>query len=428
MDAIEYAETIDADRHVETLLSLLSIDTQNPPGTTRESIDAIDERFRSLGIETERITVDPEKPNLLARIPGASDRTLLYQGHVDTVPFSAGEWAFNPLGDRDGDRIYGRGATDMKGAVASMLMAAESFVRADEVPPLSIAFLFVSDEEVAGDAGMPAVLEAGAIDAKACVVGETTSADGQYSTTVADRGSIWLTLTAAGEAAHGSRPMLGVNAINTLCSALEALNRRLPARRFEFDPAVRDIIDESIDYYADTLGEATARELFEGPTVNVGTIEGGEMVNSVPEQATARVDIRLSAGVHTPRILGDIRECLNEFDQIEIADVSWSIGTYEPIDGPIVSAVSTAAEAVTGESIVRRSATGGGDVKTLRNAGIETVEFGVGTDTAHAVDEYTTVDALVENTGVFVRLPRALATAWSVSAANDRGAQHPNRN
>ena len=428
MNAIEYAETIDTDRHVETLLSLLSIDTQNPPGTTRESIDAIDERFGSLGIETERITVDPEKPNLLARIPGASDRTLLYQGHVDTVPFSAEEWAFDPFGDRDGDRIYGRGATDMKGAVASMLLAAESFVRADEVPPLSIAFLFVSDEEVAGDAGMPAVLEAGAIDAEACVVGETTSTDGRYSTTVADRGSIWLTLTATGEAAHGSRPMLGVNAINALCSALEALNRRLPARRFEFDPAVGAIIDESIDYYADTLGEATARELFEGPTVNVGTIEGGEMVNSVPEQATARVDIRLSAGVHTPRILGDIRECLSEFDQIEIADVSWSIGTYEPIDGPIVSAVSAAAEAITGTSIVRRSATGGGDVKTLRNAGIETVEFGIGTDTAHAVDEYTTVEALVENTAVFVRLPWALANAWGVSAVDDREAQQLNHN
>ncbi len=88
----------------------------------------------------------------------------------------------------------------------------------------------------------------------------------------------------------------------------------------------------------------------------------------------------------------------------------------------------TAAGAFTGESIARRSATGGGDVKTLRNAGIETVEFGIGTDTAHAVDEYTTVEALVENTAVFVRLPRALANAWSVSADSNREAQHPNRN
>jgi succinyl-diaminopimelate desuccinylase len=64
---------------------------------------------------------------------------------------------------------------------------------------------------------------------------------------------------------------------------------------------------------------------------------------------------------------------------------------------------------VTGERVFRRSATGGGDAKKLRHAGIPTVEFGLGTDTVHGVDEYTTVDALVGNATVYTRLPYAYA-------------------
>ena len=75
----------------------------------------------------------------------------------------------------------------------------------------------------------------------------------------------------------------------------------------------------------------------------------------------------------------------------------------------VPGAVASTAEAVGGERVYRRSATGGGDAKRLRSAGIPTVEFAFGTDTVHAVDEYTTVDALVDNALVYASLPRAFA-------------------
>ncbi|PGF14119.1 acetylornithine deacetylase [Natrinema sp. CBA1119] len=396
---------------IDLALDLLSVDTANPPGDTREIAALLEEYLSQFPVDVERFAVDPAKPNLLVTLPGASDRTLLYNGHLDTVPFDADVWSFDPLGERVDDRLYGRGATDMKGAVAAMLFAIRAFTETDVEPPVDLAFAFVSDEEVGGDAGLPALLEADRLEADACVIGEPTCEVGRHSVTVADRGSIWLTLEATGEAAHGSRPVLGENAIDRLYDAVTTLRERFGTRRLEVDPAIEPIIDESIAFYEPTMGAETARELFETPTINLGVLEGGEAINSVPGSARAEVDIRLTAGVRTPDVLSEIRDCVADCEGITVADVSWSVGTAEPVESPLVEAVSSSAEETTGERVYRRSATGGGDAKTLRNAGIPTVEFALGTDTVHAVDEYTTVEALVGNATSYARLPELWAAA-----------------
>ncbi|MFY4816547.1 M20/M25/M40 family metallo-hydrolase, partial [Haloarcula sp. AONF1] len=119
------AEYVRANREelVSLTLDLLAVDTSNPPGDTREIVAEIERFLDPLPVAVERFAVDPTKPNLLVRVPGASDRTLLYNGHLDTVPFDADAWTRDPLGERAADRVYGRGATDMKGAVASLLFA-----------------------------------------------------------------------------------------------------------------------------------------------------------------------------------------------------------------------------------------------------------------------------------------------------------------
>ncbi|PAU84805.1 acetylornithine deacetylase [Halorubrum salipaludis] len=393
------------DELVALALDLLAIDTSNPPGDTRAIVSEIERFLDPLPVDAERFAVDPAKPNLLVRIPGESDETLLYNGHLDTVPFDADTWSRDPLGERVDDRIYGRGATDMKGAVASMLFAIRAVAATDTDPPVDLLFAFVSDEEVGGDAGLPALLDAGRLDADACVIGEPTCEGGRHSVTVADRGSIWLTLEATGEGAHGSRPVLGVNAIDRLYDAVETMRERFGTRRLEIDADVAPIVEESVEYYAPSMGEDVARELFEYPSINLGVFDGGDAINSVPQSARAEVDVRLTAGVHTPDVLAEIRECVADCDGITIAAVSRSVGTAEAPGSPLVEAVASTAEDVTGARVFRRSATGGGDAKKLRNAGVPTVEFALGTDTAHAPDEYVPVDALVDNAVVYARLP-----------------------
>ncbi|TKX87451.1 M20 family peptidase [Halorubrum sp. SS5] len=392
---------------VSLALDLLAVDTSNPPGDTREVVAAVERFLDPLPVEVERVAVDPAKPNLLVRVPGDADRTLLFNGHLDTVPFDADAWTRDPLGERVDGRVYGRGATDMKGAVASLLFALRAFAATDTEPPVDLLFALVSDEEVGGDAGLPALLDAGALDADACVIGEPTCEAGRHSVTVADRGSIWLTLEAAGEAAHGSRPALGVNAVDRLYAAVERIRERFGGERLAIDAEVEPIVEESVAYYAPSMGEAAARELFRYPSINLGVFEGGDAVNAVPGSARAEVDVRLTAGVHTPDVLAGIRECVADCEGITIADVSWSVGTAEDPEGPLVEAVASTAAGVTGDRVFRRSATGGGDAKKLRNAGISTVEFALGTDTAHAPDEHVPVDALVDNAVVYARLPAA---------------------
>ncbi|RKD89052.1 M20 family metallopeptidase [Halopiger aswanensis] len=416
-------ETYVADHREELIdlaLDLLAVDTANPPGDTREIVSLLEEYLSPLPVGVDRFAVDPAKPNLLVTVPGASDgtRTLLYNGHLDTVPFDADAWTFDPLGERVDDRVYGRGATDMKGAVASMLFAIRAFAATATEPPVDLAFAFVSDEEVGGDAGLPALLEADRLAADACVIGEPTCENDRHSVTVADRGSIWLTLEATGEAVHGSRPVLGENAIDRLYGAVATLRERFGTRRLELDPAIEPILDESVAFYEPTMGAETARELFATPTINLGVLEGGEAINSVPRTARAEIDIRVTANVQTPDLLSEIRECVADCDGITVADVSWSVGTAEPIESPLVEAVASSAEATTGERVYRRSATGGGDAKKLRNAGIPTVEFALGTDTVHAVDEYTTVDALVGNATIYARLPERWVAAVDRTVAS----------
>jgi succinyl-diaminopimelate desuccinylase len=266
----------------------------------------------------------------------------------------------------------------------------------------------VSDEEVGGDAGLPALLDAGEFDADACVIGEPTCEEGRHSVTIADRGSIWLTLEASGDGAHGSRPILGVNAIDRLYDAVGTMRERFGTQRLEIDADVAPIVEESVEYYAPSMGEAAARELFWYPSINLGVLEGGDAINTVPQSAHAEVDVRLTAGVHTPDVLAEIRECVADCDGITIADVSWSVGTAEAPASSLVEAVASTAEEATGDRVFRRSATGGGDAKKLRNAGIPTVEFALGTDTVHAPDEYVPVDVLVDNAVVYAQLP----TRW----------------
>jgi succinyl-diaminopimelate desuccinylase len=384
---------------------LVGYDTQNPPGGTIDIVDWLETMLDKPVLSVERFEVDPEKPNLIVTLDGDSDRTLCFNGHLDTVPFDGSDWAYDPLGEWDGDRLYGRGTTDMKGAVAAMVQVALSYAKTGTEPPVTLQFAFVSDEETGGDAGLTTLLETTDFDPDACVVGETTSRNGRYSVSVADRGNIWLTIEASGTAAHGSRPMIGKNAIDRLTAAIDHLRSDFGQTELSIDSAMEEIIEESVGFYEPEAGSEATERLYRYPTINLGRIEGGTAINTVPASACARVDIRLTAGVDTGDALGGIRTCLRGLDGIEITDISWTRGSYEPVGSPIADASARAAEHVVNEPVFQRSATGGGDAKVLRHSGIPTVEFGFGTQSAHGTDEHTTREALVRNAISYGTLP-----------------------
>ena len=158
-------------------------------------------------------------------------------------------------------------------------------------------------------------------------------------------------------------------------------------------------------YYAPTIGEQAAWDLFESPTINLGTFSGGTAINSVPVSPTAQLNIRLTASAAVEQIVQRLRRYITDTDSVEVTSLEWSEGTYERPDGPLVTAIQRAGEEVLNERMFARSATGGGDAKSLRNQGIPTVEFALGTQTAHAVDERTTVTALSQTAKIYGTIP-----------------------
>lgn len=408
MDTSSLERAIEAhdERLVETTMDLLGFDTQNPPGDTADIIGYIERAVSDAGLHTERLGA-PEHPALVGWFPDRPPE-LVFNGHVDTVPFDRDAWTRDPLGERDGETVYGRGATDMKGAVAAMIELVRAVSTTDSQPPVPIGFVFNSDEETIGSRRLIEAFEAFPSAPSACVIGEMTGTPDRPSVTVADKGSIWLTLAAAGEAAHGSRPMLGRNAIDELYETVDALRKELGSVTFDLHPDVTRILTESAAFYAPTVGEAAAWQLFEQPTVNLGTLSGGQAINSVPTAATAEVDIRLTASVATEPVVERIRAFVVDRPHVDIESVEYSEGTYESPDGPLVEAVSNAGEAVTGERTLARSATGGGDAKALRNEGLSAVEFALGTETAHAVDERTTRGALRQTAQIYAAVAESL--------------------
>jgi succinyl-diaminopimelate desuccinylase len=225
--------------------------------------------------------------------PGDRARLVL-SGHLDVVPAGPG-WTRDPFGAAlDGGEVWGRGAADMKGAVAAMLTAAQ------EVGEGDWALALTTDEET-GMAGAKALAASGALDgADLVVIGEPT--DLQLG--VAHRGVLWLELACQGKAAHGGSPEKGDNAILKLLRLLQALDGfALPERH----------------------------RLVGGSTLNLGTIEGGTAANVVPAHAKAQVDLRVPPPGAT---LGAKRALEAALGKAGVPYQSKVVSQLEPFQGP----------------------------------------------------------------------------------------------
>ena len=252
---------------------LIAIDTAG--ANERQALDVIAPLLESAGFSLEIVPWQPERDNLVATWNGGGPFVL--SGHLDTVPFEAARWQESPLGaGRDGDRLFGRGSSDMKGGVAAIVIAA---ISAATPGTRGFTLVFTAGEET-GCHGALAVRQSGLVDPAALfIVGESTG----NGVRLGHKGATWLEVGAHGRAAHGSRPELGVNAIDALADAIVGL---------------RD------------LSTATDHPQLGRRSVSVGTIAGGAQTNLVPDQARMTVDIRTVPGADA----GDVEAILGGLD------------------------------------------------------------------------------------------------------------------
>src|SRR5579885_3180353 len=226
------------DEAVSFLQGLLRIPTVNPPGRAYpECARYIGEHLRGLGYDIEYIELKPAevaelapygdgllRTNVIGRLPGVQPSPVLhFNGHMDVVPVGPG-WSTNPFGGeiRNG-RIFGRGASDMKGGIAAQIYAVEAIRRAGLRLQGTVEQSGVVDEESTGNrnAGMGYLVERGYVSSERTnyvVITEPLNVD---NICLGHRGAIWGEVTTFGRQSHGSTPEQGINAIEHMASFIK---------------------------------------------------------------------------------------------------------------------------------------------------------------------------------------------------------------
>src|SRR3954447_26357753 len=263
---------------VELTRQLVATRTINPPGDESAAASLLAARLETAGFTVASHEFDEGRVSLVARLEGDGP-ALCMTGHLDTVPLGRADWSVDPFsGETDGDRLFGRGTSDMKGGTAAIVVAAERVAAAGGS---GLELVLCAGEET-GCEGALALVEAGALgDCGAVLVAQPTT----HYPCVAQKGVVWADAVGRGKTAHGSMPELGENAIYPLAQAILSL------RDLAFD---------------------AEHPLLRRPTVALRTFSGGINITSVPDSAEAGIDVRPVPGLPADAVLGALRERLGE--------------------------------------------------------------------------------------------------------------------
>lgn len=331
---------------VALLQQLIRFDTTNPPGNEADCITFIDHLLAQAGIETRILAKSAQRPNLIARLPGQGNAApLLLYGHVDVVTTQHQNWQYPPFGGKlvDGT-IWGRGALDMKGGIAMMLVA---FLRAkiEHLPlPGDVLLTIVSDEEAGGNFGARFLVEEhadqfrGIRHALGELGGYTLSLGNHrfYPIQIAEKQFCWLKVTFRGPGGHASLPVRG-GSMAKLAHFLQHLDGcYLPVHitepaRLMFSTMASAIggpegkvwtrlLDPDLtDSQLELLGEQ--RRLF-APllhhTVSPTILHGSSKINVIPSQVAVELDGRMLPGFGPDDLIGELRKLAGEEAEFEV--------------------------------------------------------------------------------------------------------------
>jgi succinyl-diaminopimelate desuccinylase len=377
-------ERVDPDEVLRFARRLITTPSENPGGTEDAVAGVAVEILGDLGGTPEIVRGEEGRPSVVARF-GRGDRpALAWNGHLDVVP--AGDpsaWRHPPFGAEVVDgTLVGRGAADMKGAVASALAAVSAIRRSGVELAGRLDLHLVADEELAGLHGTKVLNERGYLDQDAAIVGEATD----LNIALAQRGGAWITATTRGRAAHGSTPQLGVSAITSMARFLLRIEEVLP------------------DIEHPLVGR---------PTVNAAMIQGGSAPNVVADRCVVEIDRRIIPGETEPG------KVLEPFDRLADAirtehsevDLSFAIGLWTDAaevtgDPAIADLCRAAVREETGRAPLDTGFTGITDARFyLNDRSIPTIILGPGSlGVAHTANESVEIAQLVAAARVYARV------------------------
>ena len=348
------------------------------------AMDVLEQALSPLGFACRRMRFG-EIENLYAKV-GEGRPNLCFAGHTDVVPPGDAEaWARPPfVGALEGGMLHGRGAADMKGAVAAFVAAAGRVLVRGPVPG-AISLLITGDEEGIAEEGTRAVVEALAAEGEAidhCVVGEPTSQGALGDMIkIGRRGSLNASLTVEGVQGHVAYPDRAANPAPVLVRLLS----RLIGRR----------LDDGFEGFQPSNLEITSIDI------------GNPATNVIPARASARINIRFNpahAGADLAAwIEGEARTAGVGFAGQVTTQTRISGEAFLTHPGPFTDLVSGAVAGVTGLTPELSTSGGTSDARFIRRL-CPVVEFGLVGTTMHKVDEQVAVADIERLTAVYERL------------------------
>jgi succinyl-diaminopimelate desuccinylase len=393
---------------VGRLQHLVGIPTVNPPGQNYDIITAyLAHELTALGLRTKRHAIPARllKKHLPAAQHGfprfnvlgqlttrGAKKTIHFNAHYDVVPVS-GRWRHgSPFsGAMQGGWIFGRGTSDMKGSIASLLLALQALRATRTTPKMNVEVSFTADEETDSLLGSGWLVEQAPIRPDYAVVMEGGEGN---SVCCGHNGVVWVEVTVHGRAAHGSTPENGINALekmSALVLGLENYKRKLARRTFL------------------TPEGKTMR-----PTLNIGGVfaagEGGK-INTVPALASFSIDRRALAIETTASAERELRAALaaaaRKIPQclITVAKVSENHPYYHAPEHPFFAAMAGCVTRVRRQPAVFNVSTGFNDMHFFaHHLKIPTLGYGPGGQDYHAVNERAKISELVASAKIYAAL------------------------
>ncbi len=365
---------------------MVRIPTVNPPGSYEEIAAYVHRRFCDFGFESQLVEVPREfssalgletpRQNVIGTLRGDSAKPcLVLNPHLDTVGVSdPADWRYPPFAGVVADgRLWGRGACDCKGRLASFALAMVALRRAGIRLKGDLVLAATADEEIGGKAGTGYLLENRLLDADWAIL------EGFINVLyLGCGGMLSFRLALEGKSAHMSTPWLGKNAIEKASHAIAALEE----------------LQEELRREPSDIPE------FRYSTLLVGTIHGGVKDSVVPQHCEIGIDMRLMPG-HTPA--GMLTRIRAKLDTLAAADSDFRYSLKENRSElpyvtdarvPVVQAIQRGMQLVRGTTLPVQVSRGGSDAKYFIRRGIPAPSFGPGMkpdSMHHGVDEHIEV-------------------------------------
>ncbi|WP_028057910.1 M20/M25/M40 family metallo-hydrolase [Candidatus Solirubrobacter pratensis] len=432
---------IDTDLREEAsalLRRLVACDTSNPPGRETQAVAILEDYLAAAGLECERVAKDPERANLIARLPGrGSGPSLAFLGHFDVVVARREEWSVEPFAavERDG-AIWGRGTVDMKGQVAASAVALAALAREGFRPAGDLMLLVMADEEVGeAEVGAPYFVEQRPDLCPDFVVGE--GAGERYDTTA---GPVYLldhgvkatataTVTVRGRPGDASLSDAGPNAlyeVGRLLARLEAYRSpvRIPA---QVEPLIDALAPGDAPPHERLAAARVTHPAIDrvfgalvGTTFQPSVLEAPAPQNVVPATATLTIACGPLPGTTGEQLEAELREALGDGEyEIELTTPPKG-GSISDEDSPLRDAIEEFLGAEDPQArLIPTLGYGYSDCHVLREAygciayGFIPFRYGdavVNLETKHGADERVLVDDLEFQTRAALAIARTIGS------------------